>query len=85
MKSTPHSSEPSRYPVKTIIRVVAVAAVGAVIYSAVFAPPGPATNGTSNPALVGSARAAVQPESWWPAPSSTATEGNVVDLTFPQF
>jgi hypothetical protein len=85
MNVMPKSTESSGYPVKTIVRVVVVAAVGAVIYSAVFSQSRPTATGNSHGGVVASAQAAVQVQAGWPSPSSTATEGNVVDLTFPQF
>jgi len=76
-----------------LLRVAFAAAVGAAILLAILTPPKPAGMAAavpqaSEPRIVGQAQASavdaasVQAGSGMPPPSATATDGNVVDLTY---
>jgi hypothetical protein len=74
---------PARYPTKMIFNVVLVAALGAAVYSVVSSQ---TETRRAEPAnrVESAGQSAVRSDSWMPAASSTAPEGNVVDLTYPQ-
>ena len=73
----------------TPVRIAVAVAIGAALLVAVFANHKPESGAAGSPAtrphIVGRAQAAAPPDapgSGMPAPSATATEGNVADMTF---
>ena len=73
----------------TTARLAVAAAIAVAVYLIVASPPQPAgpDSAIARPQFVAEAIAAAETgapigSTGWPAPSSTATEGNVVDLTY---
>ena len=85
MNAQQRSNPSARYPLKMILRLVLLGAFGAAVYSVVSSQPGNSRVDTTSAVGTAPAETTVQPASWMPAPSSTASEGNVVDLTYPPY
>ena len=83
MNAMQRSNPTSGHPAKTILRIVFVGALAVAVYAAVSSQTKMARVETISQAVASPAQAANQPSDRMPAPSSTATEGNVVDLTYP--
>ena len=83
MNEMQRSNPSSRYPVTTTLRIVFVGALAVAVYAAVSSQTRMAPVEAMGQAVASPAQAADQSGARMPAPSSTATEGNVVDLTYP--
>jgi hypothetical protein len=84
MNATHPSTPTSRHTANSILRAVVVVTLGAAVYSTVSSQLGPMPVDDTIRFIAFPAGASTEPGSGMPAPSSTATEGNVVDLTYPQ-
>ena len=74
---------PSRYPAKSTLNVVVFAALVAAVYSAVSSQTETQRTEPTNRVEINAAT--IRSGAAMPAPSSTASEGNVLDLTYPQY
>jgi hypothetical protein len=82
MNEMQRSNPTSRYPVTATLRIALVTALAVALYAAVTSQTRIAPVEAMGQAVASPAQAD-QAGGRMPAPSSTATEGNVVDLTYP--